>query len=136
MKSFVTRHLNCDQTFSLFGQLPRVDDVTGSTTSNTLIWTLYLLSREPEVQDRLYREVSSCVSGDRLITAQDISHMPFLKAVIKETLRGDQKYFHNRNSSSLVWGECVSSLRICHDVGTAVRIDIALCGSGWGDYIG
>ncbi|KAI1884890.1 hypothetical protein AGOR_G00214530 [Albula goreensis] len=57
------------------------------TTSNTLMWTLYLLSREPEVQDRLYREVSSCVSGDRLITAQDISHMPFLKAVIKETLR-------------------------------------------------
>ncbi|KAJ8351652.1 hypothetical protein SKAU_G00231280 [Synaphobranchus kaupii] len=57
------------------------------TTSNTLMWALYLLSQYPEVQDKLYREVSSCVLGDRLITVQDISQMPFLKVVIKETLR-------------------------------------------------
>ncbi|KAJ8282579.1 hypothetical protein COCON_G00050980 [Conger conger] len=57
------------------------------TTSNTLMWTLYLLSQNPEVQDRLYREVSSCVPGDKLITAQDVNNMPFLKAVVKETLR-------------------------------------------------
>ncbi|KAG9349153.1 hypothetical protein JZ751_029476 [Albula glossodonta] len=83
------------------------------TTSNTLMWTLYLLSREPEVQDRLYREVSSCVSGDRLITAQDISHMPFLKAVIKETLS-----MNNGRIISSMMRDCVYSYQtqftFCH----------------------
>ncbi|XP_064182855.1 sterol 26-hydroxylase, mitochondrial-like isoform X1 [Anguilla rostrata] len=57
------------------------------TTSNTLMWALYLLSQNPEVQDRLHREVSSFVLGGRPITAQVVSDMQFLKAVIKETLR-------------------------------------------------
>ncbi|XP_036401365.1 sterol 26-hydroxylase, mitochondrial-like [Megalops cyprinoides] len=57
------------------------------TTSNTMMWALYELSRAPEVQDRLHKEVSSCVSADRIPTAQDFARMPYLKAVIKETLR-------------------------------------------------
>ncbi|XP_063069559.1 sterol 26-hydroxylase, mitochondrial [Engraulis encrasicolus] len=57
------------------------------TTSNTMMWTFYQLSREPEIQDILYQEVKSTIKEDRIPTAQDVTNMPYLKAVIKETLR-------------------------------------------------
>lgn len=57
------------------------------TTSNTLSWTLYLLARDHRVQDRLFREVNSVCPDRRQPTSDDLSRMPYLKAVIKETLR-------------------------------------------------
>ncbi|XP_029968579.1 sterol 26-hydroxylase, mitochondrial [Salarias fasciatus] len=57
------------------------------TTSNTLIWALYQLSKNPEVQNRLYEEVSSIGPVDRLPSAADVTVLPYLRAVIKETLR-------------------------------------------------
>ncbi|XP_071396574.1 sterol 26-hydroxylase, mitochondrial [Centroberyx affinis] len=57
------------------------------TTSNTLMWAMYLLSRYPEAQDTLYEEVSRCIAADQIPSAQEVTRMPYLKAVIKETLR-------------------------------------------------
>ncbi|KAM4608995.1 sterol 26-hydroxylase, mitochondrial [Polymixia lowei] len=57
------------------------------TTSNTMMWAMYLLSRYPEAQETLYEEVSRCVPGDQIPSAQEVNHMPFLKAVIREALR-------------------------------------------------
>ncbi|KAL2081531.1 hypothetical protein ACEWY4_023384 [Coilia grayii] len=57
------------------------------TTSNTMMWTLYQLSREPKIQDILYHEVNCTVRGDKIPTAQEVTNMPYLKAVVKETLR-------------------------------------------------
>ncbi|KAM4595974.1 sterol 26-hydroxylase, mitochondrial [Polymixia lowei] len=57
------------------------------TTSNTLSWTLYHLARDSRVQDRLYREVTSVCPGRQEPTSDDLARMPYLKAVIKETLR-------------------------------------------------
>ncbi|KAM9448019.1 sterol 26-hydroxylase, mitochondrial-like isoform 1-T1 [Salvelinus alpinus] len=57
------------------------------TTSNTMMWAMHLLSRDPNAQDTLYQEVSHCIPGDKIPSAQDVNRMPYLKAVIKEALR-------------------------------------------------
>lgn len=56
------------------------------TTSITLIWLIYLLSRNPDVQDKLSAEIETVLKGEK--PADDsFDKMPFLKACVKETLR-------------------------------------------------
>ncbi|XP_071978424.1 sterol 26-hydroxylase, mitochondrial-like [Engystomops pustulosus] len=57
------------------------------TTSNTLSWSLYHLAQDPDLQRSLYDEITKAVPVDRIPAADDISQMPLLRAVIKETLR-------------------------------------------------
>ncbi|XP_066543984.1 cytochrome P450 isoform X2 [Amia ocellicauda] len=57
------------------------------TTSNTISWALYHLAREPEIQEKLHREVDSVCPGDKIPTSEDIAKMVWLKAIVRETLR-------------------------------------------------
>ncbi|XP_060909082.1 sterol 26-hydroxylase, mitochondrial [Labrus mixtus] len=57
------------------------------TTSNTISWCLYHMAKEPEIQEKLYQEVISVCPGDKVPVSDDISQMPYLKAIIRETLR-------------------------------------------------
>ncbi|KAK1165445.1 cytochrome P450 27C1-like [Acipenser oxyrinchus oxyrinchus] len=57
------------------------------TTSNTMSWTLYHLARAPAIQTRLYREIAEVCPGRRIPTAEHLTQMHYMKAVIKETLR-------------------------------------------------
>ncbi|XP_057715259.1 sterol 26-hydroxylase, mitochondrial [Corythoichthys intestinalis] len=57
------------------------------TTSNTLSWALYHLARDPRAQDRLHSEVNAVCAHKRQPSMEDLKGMPYLKAVIKETLR-------------------------------------------------
>uniref|UniRef100_A0A8C2XUT7 Cytochrome P450 family 27 subfamily A member 3 n=1 Tax=Cyclopterus lumpus TaxID=8103 RepID=A0A8C2XUT7_CYCLU len=57
------------------------------TTSNTVSWCLYELAKQPEVQEQLYQEVMSVCPGDELPNSEDIARMPYLKAIVRETLR-------------------------------------------------
>ncbi len=56
------------------------------TTSNTLSWTLYLLSQYPEVAAKVYAEVDNELAG-RTPTMEDIQHLPYMRMVLEESMR-------------------------------------------------
>ena len=56
------------------------------TTSLLLSWTLYALARHPPVQVRLREEVARAIAGRRP-TPDELASMPYLDAVLCETLR-------------------------------------------------
>lgn len=56
------------------------------TTARSLTWGWYLLSRHPQVQDRLIAEVDA-VLGGRRPTVEDLYHLPYTRKVVDETLR-------------------------------------------------
>ncbi|XP_078676342.1 cholesterol side-chain cleavage enzyme, mitochondrial-like [Branchiostoma floridae x Branchiostoma belcheri] len=57
------------------------------TTSTTLLWTLYQLCSRPDLQDKLYQEVTEVIGQDKVITWGHLKNLHLFKAVIKETLR-------------------------------------------------
>jgi cytochrome P450 len=68
-----------DEAFTLF--------VAGhETTANTLTWTWWLLSQNPQAREKLHSELEEMLAG-RLPTAQDLARLPYLDQIIKESLR-------------------------------------------------
>ncbi|KAK0186184.1 cytochrome P450 [Armillaria mellea] len=58
------------------------------TTANTIAWLLYELSRHPDDQKRIRDEIKQVqMNCDGPLTSNDYDAMPFLNAIIKETLR-------------------------------------------------
>ncbi len=65
---------------------------SADTTLVTTEWIMFELARNPAIQERLYKEVVDVTGGHgyettRMVTEDDIPSMPYLSAVIKETLR-------------------------------------------------
>lgn len=56
------------------------------TCANALTWTLYLLAKHPDVQERLADEVSSVLNG-REPGYADLEHLPYTAMVFNEALR-------------------------------------------------
>lgn len=56
---------------------------TGATTLN---WAWYELSRNPEVEQKLYSEIDSQVAGE-IPTFEETAKMPYTRQVLEETLR-------------------------------------------------
>nr|XP_022295105.1 cytochrome P450 10-like isoform X1 [Crassostrea virginica]XP_022295106.1 cytochrome P450 10-like isoform X1 [Crassostrea virginica] len=54
--------------------------------SQFLMWMFWLLGKSPEKQEKLYTEISNNVEDFR-VTAENIGHLPYLKACVKETFR-------------------------------------------------
>ncbi|MFE0138046.1 cytochrome P450 [Streptomyces sp. NPDC059037] len=56
------------------------------TTASVLSWALYELARHPDIDARIQAELAT-VLGDRPVTFNDLGQLPYLRAVITETLR-------------------------------------------------
>ena len=50
-------------------------------------WTLYLLSKHPEIQEKMYKEVKDMYPDGGTFDKANIQHMHLIKAVIKESMR-------------------------------------------------
>ncbi|KAF9002246.1 cytochrome P450 [Cyathus striatus] len=71
----------------LLGQISTFVFAGMDTTSNALTYTLYLLAKHPEVQDKLRKEILQAFSGDVEPTYDDLESLRYLDAVCRETLR-------------------------------------------------
>lgn len=69
----------CNELKTLFG-------AGHETTALMLMWTLYLLSQNPEVDARLSQEVAQLLGG-RVPLVEDIPSMPYTEKVINESMR-------------------------------------------------
>jgi cytochrome P450 len=56
------------------------------TTATAIEWGIAQLIANPEVQEKLYKEIKLTV-GDRKVDEKDADNMPYLQAVVKELLR-------------------------------------------------
>ena len=57
------------------------------STSTTLMWMFLFLVRDVSIQDRCREEVMHVTGGSRRVTLKDRQQMPYVEAVISETLR-------------------------------------------------
>ncbi|XP_078598369.1 putative cytochrome P450 49a1 [Branchiostoma floridae x Branchiostoma japonicum] len=57
------------------------------TTGNTLMFNLFCLAKNPEAQEKLYREIQEVVPAGQPIDDKVLNRMHYLRAVVKETFR-------------------------------------------------
>lgn len=59
---------------------------SSDTTLVTTEWAIFELAKNPERQDRLYREIRAVCGSDK-VTEDKLSQLPYLSAIFHETLR-------------------------------------------------
>ncbi|PIA53462.1 hypothetical protein AQUCO_00900210v1 [Aquilegia coerulea] len=57
------------------------------TTAITIEWALAELINQPDIFDKAREEIDSVVGKSRLVEESDIQNLPYLQAIVKETLR-------------------------------------------------
>ena len=57
------------------------------TTANALTWTLYLISQNRQVEDKIVEEIKQVLESNRRPTEDDISKFQYLRNVFTESLR-------------------------------------------------
>lgn len=58
------------------------------TTSSATVWCLYNLAKNPQVQEKLFQEITEAqAKNNGTISAEELCKLPMVKAVVKETLR-------------------------------------------------
>lgn len=56
------------------------------TVASSLTWTWYLLSKNPEVEAKMFEELKA-VLGDRPMTAKDVDNLPYTRMIFQESMR-------------------------------------------------
>uniref|UniRef100_A0A8C5SPP7 Cytochrome P450 family 27 subfamily B member 1 n=1 Tax=Laticauda laticaudata TaxID=8630 RepID=A0A8C5SPP7_LATLA len=72
---------------SIYGNVTELLLAGVDTISSTLSWSLYELSRHPQIQAAVHEEIATVMQEGLIPTAADVAQMPLLKAVVKEVLR-------------------------------------------------
>ncbi|XP_033133761.1 cytochrome P450 77A3 [Brassica rapa] len=57
------------------------------TSATTLEWALLHLATDQNIQEKLYEEVVGVVGKNGVVEEDDVAKMPYLEAIVKETLR-------------------------------------------------
>uniref|UniRef100_A0A914YNR4 Cytochrome P450 n=1 Tax=Panagrolaimus superbus TaxID=310955 RepID=A0A914YNR4_9BILA len=57
------------------------------TTSNTLAWLCVYLTQNPQIQQKLHKELDENIGSDRVITLDDKNNLNYLNAIVAETQR-------------------------------------------------
>lgn len=57
------------------------------TTAITLTWALALMLKNPFTMKKARDEIDKLVGKDQIVSESDIKDLPYLQAIIKETLR-------------------------------------------------
>ncbi|XP_028667754.2 1,25-dihydroxyvitamin D(3) 24-hydroxylase, mitochondrial [Erpetoichthys calabaricus] len=57
------------------------------TTANSFLWVILNMARNPNVQEKLYKEIQNVLPVKQVPSADDIRRMPYLKACLKESMR-------------------------------------------------
>ncbi|XP_030453217.1 cytochrome P450 93A2-like [Syzygium oleosum] len=57
------------------------------TTSASMQWAIIELLKHPQLLKKLRKEIDSAVGSTRLVNESDVQNLPYLQAVVKETLR-------------------------------------------------
>nr|AAF04115.1 flavone synthase II [Callistephus chinensis] len=57
------------------------------TTAISIEWTLVELTNNPKVLENARKEIAEVVGDERLVQESDIPNLPYIQAIIKETLR-------------------------------------------------
>ena len=57
------------------------------TTFATILWTLYHLSRHPEEQAKVQKELDEVLGDGKAIEYEQLTELKYLNGAIKETLR-------------------------------------------------
>ncbi|XP_073152308.1 cytochrome P450 93A3-like [Henckelia pumila] len=57
------------------------------TTATTMEWALSELINHPNIMRKAVQEIDTIVGHDKLVEESDISNLPYIQAIVKETLR-------------------------------------------------
>ncbi|XP_071959482.1 1,25-dihydroxyvitamin D(3) 24-hydroxylase, mitochondrial-like [Antedon mediterranea] len=71
----------------IYGNMTEMLAAAVDTTSNSMLWMLYCLAKNPDCQERLYEEVTRVIPEGITPTKDRYNQMSYLKAVMQETHR-------------------------------------------------
>jgi len=76
------------------GTVPELIVAALDTTAHSIAWLMYNLGANPEVQEKLFQEISSVCKGKPLVE-EHLNQVPYLRACIRETYRLNTPAPHN-----------------------------------------